>query len=59
MKFKEEANCLWFTFDALNSTCSQFESCPNVTASDCKACVTGQKECAFSQVQICRKIYVG
>ena len=46
---KDEPSCLWFTFDAINGTCSQFdtESC-NVT--QCKACVTGQTECAFSQV---------
>ena len=45
---KDEENCRWFTFDALAGNCTQYLSCGNVT--QCKACVSGQTECDFSQV---------
>ena len=45
---KADDNCEWFTFDALAGNCTQYLSCGNVT--QCEACISGQKECDFSQV---------
>ena len=48
---KNEDNCRWFTFDSLAGNCTLYQgSCGNVT--QCEACVSGQKECDFSQVEI-------
>ena len=48
---KGDDNCEWFTFDSLAGNCTLYQgSCGNVT--QCEACVSGQKECDFSQVVI-------